>query len=119
MRLREQVIGGLSLFDARAQNLSAVDARVAQSLADVATIAILQHRTVAHANQQRAQMHAALTSRIVIEQAKGILAERWNTGVDEAFDALRRYARSQQLGLSQVCRLLIEGRLDTEAVPRP
>ncbi|MET9546569.1 GAF and ANTAR domain-containing protein [Streptomyces sp. NPDC006627] len=119
MRLRDQVIGGLSLFDSRVQDLSAGDARVAQSLADVATIAILQHRTIAHANQQRAQMHAALTSRVVIEQAKGILAERWNTSVDDAFDALRRYARAHQLGLSQLCRGLIDGQLAADAVPRP
>ncbi|MFF1379522.1 GAF and ANTAR domain-containing protein [Streptomyces sp. NPDC058308] len=119
MRLREEVIGALNLFDSRAQGLSAADARVAQALADVATIAILQHRTVAHANQQRAQMHAALTSRVVIEQAKGILAERWNTSVDDAFDALRRYARSHQLGLSPLSRQLVDGRLDTEALRRP
>ncbi|MFG2647831.1 GAF domain-containing protein [Streptomyces sp. NPDC048436] len=116
MRLREEVIGALNLFDARPQNLSAADARVAQALADVATIAILQHRTIAHANQQRAQMHAALTSRIVIEQVKGILAERWNTSVDDAFDALRRHARSHQLGLTQLCRQLIDGDIDTDAI---
>ncbi|MEU8954176.1 GAF and ANTAR domain-containing protein [Streptomyces sp. NPDC048518] len=119
MRLRDAVIGAMNLFDTRTQDLSAADARVAQSLADVATIAILQHRTIAHANQQRAQMHAALTSRIVIEQAKGILAERWGVGVDEAFDALRRYARSHQLGLSLLCRRLIDGQLDTEVIQHP
>ncbi|MBW5423804.1 ANTAR domain-containing protein [Streptomyces sp. BG9H] len=119
MRLREAVIGALNLFDTRPQNLSPADARVAQALADVATIAILQHRTLAHANQQRAQMHAALTSRILIEQAKGVLAERWNTGVDDAFDALRRHARSHQLGLTQLCRQLVDGQLDSEAIARP
>ncbi|MET9494735.1 GAF and ANTAR domain-containing protein [Streptomyces sp. NPDC006552] len=119
MRLREEVIGALNLFDARPQDLSAADARVAQALADVATIAILQHRTVAHANQQRAQMHAALTSRIVIEQAKGILAERWNTDVDVAFDAVRRHARAHRLGLTRLCRELVDGDLDTNAIRRP
>ncbi|MFH8991333.1 ANTAR domain-containing protein [Streptomyces sp. NPDC017940] len=119
MRLRAKVIGALNLFDPRPQNLSAADVRVAQALADVATIAILQHRTVAHANQQRAQMRAALISRVVIEQAKGILAERWNTGVDEAFDALRRHARSHQLGLTQLCRQIIDGHLDTDTITRP
>jgi GAF domain-containing protein len=119
MRLRDTVIGAMNLFDSRPQNLSPSDARVAQALADVATIAILQHRTVAHVNQQRTQMHAALKSRVVIEQAKGILAERWSTGVDDAFDALRRHARSHRLGLTQVCRQLIDGRLDTEAIDRP
>ncbi|MFD4628413.1 ANTAR domain-containing protein [Streptomyces sp. NPDC058284] len=119
MRLREEVLGALNLFDVRRQDLSAADVRVAQALADVATIAILQHRTITHANQQRAQMHAALTSRVVIEQAKGILAERWNTNVDAAFDALRRYARSHQLGLTQLCRQLVDGEVDTAAIGRP
>jgi GAF domain-containing protein len=119
MRLRETVVGAINLFDIRPQDISAADVRVAQALADVATISILQHRTVAHANLQRAQMHAALTSRIVIEQAKGILAERWKTDVDKAFDALRRHARSHQLGLTQVCRRLVDGRLDTNAIDRP
>ncbi|GGV27165.1 transcriptional regulator [Streptomyces longisporoflavus] len=119
MRLRDTVIGALNLFDTRRQNLSPADARVAQALADVATIAILQHRTAAHANQQRAQMHAALKSRIAIEQAKGILAERWSTTVDEAFDALRRHARSHRLGLTMVCRQIIDGQLPTDAIDRP
>ncbi|MEU5686822.1 transcriptional regulator [Streptomyces venezuelae] len=116
MRLRDTVIGAMNLFDTRAQALSAVDTRVAQALADVATIAVLQHRTVAHANQQRAQMRAALTSRVVIEQAKGILAERWNTHVDNAFDALRRHARTHRIGLTRVCRQLIDGELDIDAI---
>ncbi|MGV9877891.1 GAF and ANTAR domain-containing protein [Streptomyces sp. NPDC003006] len=119
IRLREEVIGALNLFDTRSQDLSPADARVAQALADVATIAILQHRTLTHANQQRAQMHAALISRVVIEQAKGILAERWSTGVDDAFDALRRHARAHQLGLTWLCRQIIDGHLDTDAIARP
>ncbi|MGW7271937.1 GAF and ANTAR domain-containing protein [Streptomyces sp. NPDC054864] len=119
MRLRETVIGAVNLFDTRPQKLSDADARVAQALADVATIAILQYRNVTHAYQQRAQMHAALTSRVVIEQAKGVLAERWNTSVDDAFHALRRHARSHRVGLTQVCRELIDGQLDINAITRP
>ncbi|CAM5693615.1 GAF and ANTAR domain-containing protein [Streptomyces fumanus] len=118
MRLREQVVGALNLFDAREQDIDAADARVAQALADVATIAILQHRTLAHANQERAQLRAALSSRIVIEQAKGILAERWDTGVDEAFAALRRYARAHRTGLSALAQRLIDGELDSDALRR-
>ncbi|MEU7186638.1 ANTAR domain-containing protein [Streptomyces sp. NPDC045369] len=119
MRLRQQVIGALNLFDTRAQQLSDTDARVAQALADVATIAILQHRTLVHANIERAQLKAALSSRIVIEQAKGILAERWNTDFDTAFDALRRHARAHHLPLTQLCRQVTDGTLDTTAIQRP
>ncbi len=119
MRLRQQSVGAMNLFDTRAQDLSATDARVAQALADVATIAILQHRTLVHANIERAQLRAALSSRIVIEQAKGVLAERWNTDLDTAFDALRRHARAHQFPLTRMCQQLIDGALDTTAIQRP
>ncbi|MFI9231673.1 ANTAR domain-containing protein [Streptomyces rimosus] len=119
MRLRQQVVGALNLFDAREQNLSGSDAQVAQALADVATIAILQHRTIVHANIERAQLKAALSSRIVIEQAKGILTERWNTDLDTAFYALRQHARTHQHKLTTLCQQLIDGTLDTTAIRRP
>ncbi|MFF3276936.1 ANTAR domain-containing protein, partial [Streptomyces chrestomyceticus] len=61
----------------------------------------------------------ALSSRIVIEQAKGILAERWNTDLDTAFDALRHHARAHQHPLTKLCQKLIDGSLDTTAVQRP
>ncbi|MGW6055415.1 ANTAR domain-containing protein [Streptomyces sp. NPDC055189] len=116
MRLRHQVVGALNLFDSREQKLSASDARVAQALADVATIAILQHRTLVQADLERAQLRSALSSRIVVEQAKGILAERWHTSPDEAFDALRRYARRHRLPLAVLCRQFIDGSLKSSAL---
>jgi GAF domain-containing protein len=118
MRLRQQVVGALNLFHHREQNLSDSDAKVAQALADVATIAILQHRTLAHANVERAQLRSALSSRIVIEQAKGILAEHWQTTPGDAFDALRRHARSHGQSLTALCRQLIDGELDTSTIER-
>ncbi|MGW7514589.1 GAF and ANTAR domain-containing protein [Streptomyces sp. NPDC054796] len=119
MRLRQQAVGAMNLFDTRQQDLSAADARVAQALADVATIAILQQRTIMHGNIERAQLQAALSSRIIIEQAKGILAQRWNTDIDAAFDALRRHARNHQLPLSRLCRQVVDGTLDTSTIQRP
>ncbi|MFI7320248.1 ANTAR domain-containing protein [Streptomyces venezuelae] len=119
MRLRRQIVGALNLFDTREQNLSHSDARVAQTLADVTTIAILQQRTIAHANVERAQLQAALTSRICIEQAKGMLAERWAISLDDAFDALRGHARSHQQPLTALCQQLIDGSLDTSTIQRP
>ncbi|MFF9900641.1 GAF and ANTAR domain-containing protein [Streptomyces longispororuber] len=119
MRLRQQSVGALNLFDAREQRLGDSDARVAQALADVATIAILQQRTIVYGNIERAQLRAALSSRIVIEQAKGILAERWTTTVDAAFEALRRHARAHQMRLTDLCHQLIDGTLDTTAIQRP
>jgi AmiR/NasT family two-component response regulator len=88
-------------------------------MADIATIGILQERSVSESLHKTSGLQNALKSRVAIEQAKGILAERWSTGVDDAFDALRRHARSHRLGLTQVCRQLIDGRLDTEAIDRP
>ncbi|MEV7190528.1 GAF and ANTAR domain-containing protein [Streptomyces sp. NPDC093510] len=119
MRMRQKVVGALNLFDTRDQELSTRDARVGQALADVATIAILQHRTIVHGNVERAQLRAALSSRIVIEQAKGILAERWHATPDEAFDALRQHARSHQQALTTLCRELIDGSLDSSSIQRP
>ncbi|MFI0262360.1 ANTAR domain-containing protein [Streptomyces sp. NPDC017056] len=112
MRLRRQAVGALNLFHRDAQDISDAEARVAQALADVATIAILQQRGIEHGNLERAQLQAALSSRIVIEQAKGILAERWQCDLDHAFDALRRHARTHRVRLSDVCRQLIDGELE-------
>ncbi|MEV0120456.1 GAF and ANTAR domain-containing protein [Streptomyces sp. NPDC050703] len=119
MRLRQQNVGALNLFDTQAQRLGDSDAKVAQALADVATIAILQQRSLAHSNVERAQLRAALSSRVVIEQAKGILAERWRTTPDAAFEALRRHARAHQLPLTVLCREVIDGSLDTSVIEHP
>ncbi|MFC8131306.1 ANTAR domain-containing protein [Streptomyces sp. NPDC057302] len=119
MRLRRQSVGALSLFDSREQKLGDSDARVAQALADVATIAILQHRSVVHGNIERAQLRAALSSRILIEQAKGILAERWQSTLGEAFDALRHHARAHQQSLAGLCKQLIDGSIEPSAIQRP
>lgn len=119
MRLRQQNVGALNLFDTRSQRLGDADAKVAQALADVATIAILQQRSLVHSNVERAQLRAALSSRIVIEQAKGILTERWQTTPNEAFGALRRHARAHRLSLTVLCQQLIDGSLDTSVIQRP
>ncbi|QES45080.1 transcriptional regulator [Streptomyces venezuelae] len=119
MRLRRQNVGALNLFDTRAKALSASDAQVAQALADVATIAILQQRSLVHSSVERAQLRAALSSRVVIEQAKGILTERWQTTPDHAFDALRRYVRAHNASLTALCQQVIDGSLDTSVIERP
>ncbi|MFG3254160.1 ANTAR domain-containing protein [Streptomyces sp. NPDC048172] len=118
MRLRERSIGAMNLFHTRAGTLTPADARVAQALADVATIAILQQRTLAQSNLERAQLQAALTSRIAIEQAKGVLSERRQTSLDEAFAVLRTYARANRVRLADVARQLLDGDLDPELLPR-
>jgi AmiR/NasT family two-component response regulator len=118
MRLRGNTIGALNLFRAEVGAPSQGDARVAQALADVATIGILQERTVREAQTTTAQLQTALDSRIAIEQAKGVLAERGHIDMDEAFRALRAYTRSGNHRLSDVARGVVQGTVDLDAVAR-
>jgi GAF domain-containing protein len=102
MRLRSEVIGAVNLFHATPIVLAAADARVAQALADIATISVIQMRILRERVAVAEQLQLALNSRVVIEQAKGVLAERGGLGMDQAFQALRQYARSHNEHLSAV-----------------
>jgi GAF domain-containing protein len=112
MRLREQTIGGLGLFVDEPRPMPATNRRLAQALADVATIGILQQRSLHLSHVLSEQLQSALTSRIAIEQAKGVLAERNDLTMDAAFDALRRHARDHNLKLTDVAMAVVTGRLD-------
>jgi GAF domain-containing protein len=112
MRLRGQVIGALNLFRSETGSLSDDDVTVAQALADIATIAILQNRTAVEQRDISAQLTAALASRIVIEQAKGMIAQRQQLPIDQAFDRLRRHARNHNLRLADVARDTVSGNID-------
>lgn len=109
LRLRGQVIGAMNLFCRDRSSLTDDDVSVGQALADVATIGLLQERTVRHGEIVAEQLQAALNSRILIEQAKGVLAERSGIDVDEAFAVLRAYARSNGSQLSAVATAVISG----------
>ncbi|MFD9475920.1 ANTAR domain-containing protein [Streptomyces nojiriensis] len=119
MSLRHQVIGALNLFHQDTRTLAPADVRLAQTLADVATIAILQQRTIDRQSAEHQQLEAALNSRITIEQAKGILAERWRTDPDSAFTALRRHARGHRIKLSDLAAQIAAGTLDSDTIDRP
>ncbi len=112
LRLRDKVIGALNLFSAEPGSLDDDDLVVARALADVATIAILQQRRIFDTDTVNDQLNHALTSRITIEQAKGIVAERERLDMPEAFDRLRAYARSNNQRLHDVATALINGKLD-------
>lgn len=102
MRHRANVIGALSLFSPDTQRLDAADVRIIQALADVATIGILQERAISAGTLLAEQLQNALTSRISIEQAKGMLSRIHHVSVDTAFDLMRTYARGHRLRLSEV-----------------
>jgi len=107
MRLRDQVVGALNLFAAGARPLGPAELRIGQALADVATIGLLQERNVRRAETLAEQLQAALNSRVVIEQAKGKLAERLGLDMDQAFTMLRDQARSTNQRLNDVARHVI------------
>jgi transcriptional regulator with GAF, ATPase, and Fis domain len=109
MRLREQVIGALNLFRAGPGVFDPVDIRIGQALADVATISLLHERSMRHSDTLNEQLQTALNSRVVIEQAKGKLAERLGLDMGQAFSLLRDHARSRNLRLSDLARAFIDG----------
>ncbi|CAM5440203.1 transcriptional regulator [Streptomyces spiroverticillatus] len=119
LRRRERAIGALSFFHTGTQPLTPADASLAQALADIATIALLQQRDLDDEQTEKAQLQRALISRIVIEQAKGILAERWQTTPEAAFQALRAHARNRQLRLTECSRQIIDQTFDTNLIPPP
>jgi transcriptional regulator with GAF, ATPase, and Fis domain len=104
LRLRTTIIGALNLFCSSPGALSAADIRTGQALADVATIGILAQRTVHQTELLSTQLQNALNSRVTIEQAKGVLAERRGVTVDAAFNLLRAHARNNNLRLSDLAR---------------
>ena len=111
MRLRGVTIGALNLFRTEKGTLDESDVVAAQALADVATIAILQHRAAVEVHIVVDQLNHALNSRVVIEQAKGILAERAGLDMAGAFSWLRNRARSHNLLLIDVAQAIIDGKL--------
>lgn len=119
LRLRQQVIGAVNLFDATTGGLVAEDVELAQSLADVATIGILHERVVRRQDEVTGQLQTALNSRILIEQAKGVVAERLRISVDEAFTVLRRHARNTNSKLTDVAAAVIDRSLQMTMPERP
>ena len=123
MRLRDQVIGTLNLFRRAPYRLDPRVARAARALVDVATIGILQERAVRQQELIAEQLQAALHSRVMIEQAKGVLSERHQVTPDEAFLILRRYARNHNRPLTALAGDVIHGTVDispgSQATTRP
>ncbi|MFB4274552.1 GAF and ANTAR domain-containing protein [Nonomuraea sp. MTCD27] len=107
MRLREQIIGAMNLFRIQPGGLDADTAALAQALADIATIGLLQERAIRESQVLSEQLQHALNSRVVIEQAKGMLSERHALPMDEAFTVLRSYARSSHQNLTDLAQSVV------------
>ena len=116
MRVRNDTIGALNLFRNTTGALSEADLRAAQAFADIATLSILQHRNHRDPQLVPKQLQQVLNTRVIIEQAKGVLAERSNIEMEEAFNLLRAYARGHQRRLNQVARDVTEGKLSASAI---
>ena len=108
MRLRNETIGSLNLFSDRAGPMDDSDTSVARALADVATIGILQERAIREAGIAREQLQRALDSRVLIEQAKGVLSQTEDIDMDAAFTLLRDRARRSGRRLSVVAQETID-----------
>jgi transcriptional regulator with GAF, ATPase, and Fis domain len=119
MRVRGQTVGALNLFRSGAGRIAERDMPLGQGMADIAAVALLQERTVRESRSVVGQLQQALSSRVVIEQAKGVLAQHAQIGVDAAFARLRTHARDHNLRLSEVARELIDGRLDAITLADP
>jgi GAF domain-containing protein len=119
LRLRGTVIGALNLFHTDTSAMGQADVDVAQAFADIATIAILQHRAGRDAQVVNEQLNHALNSRIVIEQAKGMVAEREGLDMEQSFSRLRDHARNHNLRLAELAADVISGTMTPSALDRP
>ncbi len=118
LRLRSQVVGSLNLFRAATGGLGEAELRIAQALADAATIGILHQQIIRRGEIVTGQLQLALNSRVVIEQAKGVLAERLQISPDDAFEVLRGAARSRNRLLSDLAREVAAGFADAAQLLR-
>jgi GAF domain-containing protein len=116
MRFRGQVIGALNLFRATAADFDPDQLALAQALADAAAVGVLQQRATSQAEILGVQLQSALTSRVVIEQAKGVLAERFHVDVDQAYRVLRQHAHDHDQRLTTLAQRAVETTADFAAL---
>jgi transcriptional regulator with GAF, ATPase, and Fis domain len=107
MRLRDNVLGTLGLFGAGVGALNSDDLNLGQALAHVASVALVAEKAASDASAVNEQLQRALTSRVLIEQAKGLLAQLGELDMDGAFEVLRLYSRDYNFRLSELARLVV------------
>lgn len=118
MRLRGSAIGALNLYRRQPGAVSPADVATAQAFADMATIGILHQRALGEAQALAHQLQTALHSRVVIEQAKGIAAERLSCHPEEAYEAIRWFSRNHNRRLREVAAAVIDGGVAAEELRR-
>ncbi|HUG74607.1 MAG TPA: GAF and ANTAR domain-containing protein [Acidimicrobiia bacterium] len=116
LRMRSVALGAMNLFSSGTQAPDEQAGHLAQTLADVASVAILQDQVVRESDVRAGQLQHALDSRVAIEQAKGMLAERANLEMDEAFTSLRNHARSTQTLLTTIATQVVDGTLEIDEI---
>jgi hypothetical protein len=118
LRLRSSTLGALNLLSVSAEPMAEADVVVARGFAHLATLSIVQHRASIQAQVVNDQLSGALISRIVVEQAKGVISERAGVDLAEAFSRLRGYARHSNQRLTDVAQAAVDGTLDPQAWSR-
>jgi transcriptional regulator with GAF, ATPase, and Fis domain len=113
MRLRDDIVGVMNLLSSSVGSISEQDGRIAQALADIAVLGILHERNLRDPFAITEQLHLALDTRILIEQAKGVLAQGEGLSMTEAFDALREYARANGTSLRSIAEAAVKRTVDT------
>ncbi|WP_051872123.1 ANTAR domain-containing protein [Streptomyces sclerotialus] len=119
LRLRERTVGALNVFRNRPESLGGGELRLAQALADVAAVGILQYRAIRHQGHVNEHLEEALSGRVVIEQAKGMLSERLGLSLDESFRRLRARARGRRLLLTDLSQAVVDGRAGVGTFEEP
>ena len=116
LRFQEQTLGAMNLFNIEPGGLGGTDQVIARALAEVATVAILGHRTIRHSVKVAEQLQIALDSRVIIEQAKGMLAHQGGLAMTDAFAVLRRYARRNNRRVTDCAHAVVDSTLTLDVM---
>jgi GAF domain-containing protein len=109
LRLNARTLGCLNLFMNESCGLTDTEVALAQALSDVASIAAVQDQLTRDAAIREGHLQRALTSRIAIEQAKGMIAQHNRIDMDKAFARLRTFARNNNRRLTEVAEAIVAG----------
>jgi GAF domain-containing protein len=119
LRVRTDVIGAMNLFRGSDEPFTGTEMQIAQAMAEMAAIGLIQERAARERNLLASQLQAALNSRVIIEQAKGMISEYLTMTVDDAFKLLRNYAHYHNRRLSEVASDVVDRRIPSAALGRP